>query len=82
MELEEKTYELYVVNKVNGDPKVIYLQVLNDNIIIDMEVRQIFHGSIDEYMEYCNYEIDSIEEKEISIIHKLDVVENYSLFKI
>lgn len=74
--LNEKTYELYVTNRINHDPKVLHLQVLNDNIVIDMEARQLFHGTIKEYMEYCNYEVESMEEKYLSYSKKLDVIES------
>ena len=93
MIIEEKTYELYVTNKCTGYNQVLHLQVLtmvhpnitrvdSKSFVIDMEERQMFHGTINEYMEYCNYEIDDIQEREISYVHKLKVIENYSLFKI
>lgn len=78
--LEEKTYELYVVNKANDESKVIQLQVLNGNLIIDMEVRQLFYGTIEDYMKYCNYEIESIEEKDIQSTRKLDIVDSCPIF--
>ena len=78
--LEEKTYELYVVNKTNDDSKVMQLQVLNGNLIIDMEVRQLFYGTIEDYMKYCNYEIESIEEKDIPSTRKLDIIDSCPIF--
>lgn len=78
--LEEKTYELYVVNKSNDDSKVMYLQVLNGNLIIDMEVRQLFYGSIEDYMKYCNYDLQSIEERDIPSTRKLDIVDSCPIF--
>lgn len=78
--LEEKTYELYVVNRANDESKVMYLQVLNGNIIIDMEVKQIFNGTIHEYMKYCNYVLQSIEEKDIPCTRKLDIVNSTPIF--
>ena len=93
MIIEEKTYEIYATNKCTGYSQVMHLQVLkmvhtnitrvdSESFVIDMEERQMFHGTIEEYMEYCNYEIDDIQEREISCVHKLEVIENYSLFKI
>ena len=78
--LEEKTYELYVVNKANDDSKVMQLQVINGNLIIDMEVQQLFYGTIEDYMKYCNYEIESIEEKDIPSARKLDIVDSCPIF--
>lgn len=78
--LDEKTYELYVVNNSNDESKVLQLQVLNGNLIIDMEVRQLFYGTIEEYMKYCNYEIESIEEKDIPSARKLDIVDSCPVF--
>lgn len=78
--LEEKTYELYVVNNSNDESKVMYLQVLNGNLIIDMEVRQLFYGTIEDYMKYCNYELESIEEKDIPSTRKLDIVDSCPIF--
>ena len=78
--LEEKTYELYVVNKSNDSSKVMQLQVLNGNLIIDMEVRQLFYGTIEDYMKYCNYEIESMEEKDILSTRKLDIIDSCPIF--
>ena len=74
--LEEKTYELHAVNNVNGESKELQLQVLDGNLIIDMEYRQLFYGTIDEYMQYCNYDLQSIEEKDIPSTRKLDIVDS------
>ena len=78
--LEDKTYELYAVNKVNDALEVMHLQVLNGNIIIDMESKQIFNGTIHEYMEYCSYELQSIEEKDIPCTRKLDIINSTPIF--
>lgn len=78
--LEEKTYELYVVNKTNDEAKVMQLQVINGNLIIDMEVRQLFYGTIEDYMKYCNYDLQSIEEKDIPSTRKLDIVDSGPIF--
>ena len=84
--IEEKTYELYVTNKCTGYNQVMHLQVLkmvhpdvtkvgSEAFVIDMEERLLFCGTIEEYMEYCNYEVDSIEERDISCVCKLDVID-------
>lgn len=78
--LEERTYELYAMNKANDDLKVMQLQVINGNLIIDMEARQLFYGTIEDYMKYCNYEIESIEEKDIPSSRKLDIVDCCPIF--
>ena len=78
--LDEKTYELYVVNNSNDESKVMYLQVLNGNLIIDMEARQLFYGTIEDYMKYCNYDLQSIEEKDIPSTRKLDIVDSCPIF--
>ena len=78
--LEEKTYELYVVNKTTGYSNVMYLQVIDDNLIVDMEARQLFHGTIEDYMKYCNYDLESIEEKDIPCKRKLEIVDCTPIF--
>ena len=78
--LEEKTYELYVINKVNDESKVMQLQVIDENLIIDMEVQQLFYGTIEEYMKYCNYDLQSIEEKDIPCTRKLDIIDCTPIF--
>lgn len=78
--LEEKTYELHAVNNVTGEAKLMQLQVLNGNLIIDMEVRQLFYGTINEYMKYCNYDLQSIEEKDIPSTRRLDIVDSSPIF--
>ena len=78
--LEEKTYELYAINKVNDDLKVMHLQVIDENLIIDMEAQQLFYGTIEEYMKYCNYDLQSIEEKDIPSTRKLDIIDSCPIF--
>lgn len=78
--LEDKTYELYAVNKVNNALEVMHLQVLNGNIIIDMEAKQIFNGTIHEYMTYCSYDLQSIEEKDIPCTRKLSIINSTPIY--
>ena len=78
--LEDKTYELYAVNKVNDALEVMHLQVLNGNIIIDMEAKQIFNGTIHEYMKYCSYDLQSIEEKDIPCTRKLSIINSTPIY--
>lgn len=72
--LEEKTYEIYVLNK--GAYERIQLQVINEKLVIDLETRQLFYGTIEEYLlMYSGYDsIESIEEKDISCTRKLAII--------